>query len=321
MKKLFFYPVAAFVLTAGVCAHSCSKAIDDTGLEPETRAVPTVTDPVPVADMLRIGSVDLQDANPLNAGIYFINDSIPFYNVVMLNKVRITEGPGWKAFLGWDSGMQKVLDNPETYIRPLREKGIKVLLTITGYRVNGWGFANLLTDQMTVITDELAELVATCGFDGIEVEDEWTDYGANHCPMPNKTSYSNFLSMLRAKLPAGKLIYVKQVGHIQDLTAEALACVDRVWYGSSSFYASRSLIADLPAEKWVPLMYYVNTYYSERTMQVYVVRLINEGFRAIAFNRLDETPALKMFQKFAEVAFGEDTVVTQQGEIYPNKWR
>lgn len=321
MKNLLFYPVASIMLFAGMFAQSCSKPSDETDLQSETRAVIPTSDPVAVSDMLRIGSVDLQDANPLNAGIYFINDSIPFYNVVMFNKVRITEGPGWNIFLGWDSWMQKVLDEPQTYIRPLQEQGIKVLLTITGYRANGWGFANMYQRHANAITDELVQFVATYGFDGIEVEDEWTEYGANNCPMPNPNSFSFFLKMLRAKLPADKLIYLKQTGHVSDLTTEAIACVDRVWCAGSGSYVPKSYIPNLPAEKWVPLMYYVSSFFSEHAMHIYTVKMMNDGFRSMAFNRLNETSGVKMFQKFATIAFGEGTVVTQKGETYPNEWK
>lgn len=309
------------MLTAGMCAQSCSKATDDRGMKPETRVELPTTDPVPFDQMLRIGSVEVESANPLNAGIYFINDSIPFYNVMMFYRVHITEGPGWRVYLSWDSGMRKVLDNVDTYLRPLQEQGIKVLLTVTGYRANGWGFANLSNTQIHAITDEMVELADAYGFDGFDIEDEWTDYGANNCPMPNKTSYNNFLKILRAKLPADKLIYVKQVGNVADLTAEAIACIDRVWNGTSSNYAPRSYIPDLPAEKWVPLMYHSFMLSSERLLQVFTVRMMNDGFRVIAFNRLDERPLQKMFQTFAATAFGEGTVVTQKGEIYPNQWK
>ena len=320
MKKLLFYPAAALMLTAGMFVQSCSKVSDDAGLPRETRAAPPTTDLVPIADIRRIGSVDLLEANPLNAGIYFINDSIPFYNVVMFNRVHITEGPGWNVFLGWDTSMQKVIDDPEIYIRPLQEQGIKVLLTITGYRANGWGFANLYDKHVVRLSNELVELVAACGFDGIEVEDEWTDYGANNCPMPNPNSYSTFLQTLRQTLPADKVIYVKNRGHISDLKPEAIACIDCVWNATSDYYSPTSYMRDLPKEKWVPLMYDASNSFSERSMQVYVVKMIDDGFRSIAFCWLDETSPVKMFQKFATTAFGEDTVVTQSRETYPNQW-
>ena len=320
MKKLLFYPVAVLVLTAGMFVQSCSKVSDDTGLNPETRAVPAENDPVLVADILRIGGVDLSDANPLNAGIFFINDSIPFYNVVMFNKVRINERPGWNVYLGWDRGMQKVFDNPETYIRPLQEQGIKVLLTVTGYQVNGWGFANMNDNQAIGITDELVELVATYGFDGIEVEDEWTQYGANNCPMPNVNSFTVFLRMLRAKLPADKIISLKDTGHTYDLKPEAVASVDYVWNSYYSYYTAYSHVPGLPKKKWVPLLLDCNSYMDEYEIEDWVASMTEAGFSSVVFNRLTETSPLELFQTFATTAFGKGTVVTQSRETYPNQW-
>src|SRR5699024_10804123 len=94
-----------------------------------------------------------------------------------------------------------VLDNADLTIRPLQRMGIKVTLSILGNH-QGAGFANFPTREAA---DRFAQEVSTTirryGLDGVDLDDEWVEYGANGTGQPNEFSFVAFVQSLRKRLP------------------------------------------------------------------------------------------------------------------------
>ena len=84
---------------------------------------------------------------------------------------------GEKAYLHFNERVTETLDDAETQIRPVQAKGTKVLLSVLGNH-QGAGFANFTSfAQADAFAAQLADAVTTYGLDGIDFDDEWTNYG------------------------------------------------------------------------------------------------------------------------------------------------
>jgi hypothetical protein len=122
---------------------------------------------------------------------------------------------GTNAYLHFNENVQRVLDNVATEVRPLQQKGIKVLLSILGNH-QGAGFANFPTQQAAeAFAQELADAVTQYGLDGIDFDDEYAGYGNNGTGQPNDFSFVYLVSALREKLP-DKLITLYDIGPASD---------------------------------------------------------------------------------------------------------
>ena len=87
--------------------------------------------------------------------------------------------------------MTNLLENGgyQTYVKPLQDKGIKVLLTVLG-DWQGIGVANMNDTQTTQFAKILAHAVEKYGLDGIGFDDEYANYSSTNCTAkssPNST--------------------------------------------------------------------------------------------------------------------------------------
>lgn len=119
---------------------------------------------------------------------------------------------GEKAYLHFNERVTETLDDAETQIRPVQEKGTKVLLSVLGNH-QGAGFANFTSyAQADAFAAQLADAVTTYGLDGIDFDDEWTEYGANGTPQPNPQSFGWLATALRDRLGPDKIISLYAIG-------------------------------------------------------------------------------------------------------------
>ncbi|MEJ1107139.1 MULTISPECIES: endo-beta-N-acetylglucosaminidase H [unclassified Kribbella] len=148
---------------------------------------------------------------------------------------------GTNAYLHVNENVQNVLDNVATEVRPLQQKGIKVLLSILGNH-QGAGFANFPSQQAAdAFAQELADAVTTYGLDGIDFDDEYAEYGNNGTGQPNDSSFVYLVSALRAKLP-NKLITLYDIGPASDrLTYNGVSIANTFDYAWNPYYGTWSV--------------------------------------------------------------------------------
>lgn len=185
MKKSFKLMVA-FVMGASML-FSCQQADEpmiDKGLESalKTRAYGDKTPTVTIY-------VETNDVNPLNAGDYKLPDGTPYADIVELfasNIHKRTVNGVVEPTLYLNDKMTNLLENDGylTYVKPLQDMGIKVLLTVLG-DWQGIGVANMNDTQTTQFAKILAYAVEKYGLDGIGFDDEYADYSST-----NSTSFS-----------------------------------------------------------------------------------------------------------------------------------
>ena len=181
-KKIVVFCLVFAGLSA--CLLSCMGAPGDEPLMPRTNIVKKATDRDGEQFPLRIATfIDVENHNPLNSGDYYLEDRTPFFDFVILGaaQIRRPDGPNTRINLYIPSGLQHVLDNAETFIRPLQRKGIKVLVSITGGRDN-ISFGNIMDDDsysleeghdhfLILLGQDIASLAAMYLLDGVELFD------------------------------------------------------------------------------------------------------------------------------------------------------
>lgn len=161
----------------------------------------------------RIASVAYIEVNSnsiLNVGNYVLSDDSPAFDYVMIFAANINYD-GTRAYLHMNENVQRVLDNAETTIRPLQAKGIKVILSVLGNH-DGAGFANFPSIKAADnFAKQVTRVVHRYGLDGVDLDDEWAEYGKNNTPEPNEFSFMAMTASLRKRLP-NKMITFYYIG-------------------------------------------------------------------------------------------------------------
>lgn len=315
MKKSFKLMVA-FVMGASML-FSCQQADEpmiDKGQESalKTRAYGDKTPTVTIY-------VETNDVNPLNAGDYKLPDGTPYADIVELfasNIHKRTVNGVVEPTLYLNDKMTNLLENDGylTYVKPLQDMGIKVLLTVLG-DWQGIGVANMNDTQTTQFAKILAYAVEKYGLDGIGFDDEYANY-----PSTNSTSFSQIIIKLRELMPADKLITVFQWGYYNTINAQAGTLIDHAY--ANFGYSTNIGISGVTKDHFAPLSINLGSIGSVTVYGDYAYELAEAGYGSIMhFNlrtRNDSDP-LNLFKAIADGAWGETNVTCTNGNR-PQDW-
>ena len=215
---------------------------------------------------------------------------------------------GTKAYLYFNENVQNVLDNVATQVRPLQEKGIKVLLSVLGNH-QGAGFANFATQEAAdAFAQELADAVTHYGLDGIDFDDEYVEYGNNGTGQPNDYSFVYLVSALREKLP-DKLITLYDIGPASDrLSYNGVSIAETFDYAWNPYYGTWSVPSG-PSEKSrlsPAAVSYTAT--SSSTAASLAQRTVDEGYGVFLTYNLTEADTHTYMSAFTQKLYGSATV-------------
>lgn len=308
MKKNLFF--AAAMLIAGTMV-SCSQN-EEFVAQAENDDVAVVTRSFGTKSPIAAIYVEINDTNPLNAGDYMLSNGTTYADIVEFFAANIhkeTVGGVVRPTLYLNDKMTNVLENggAAKYVKPLQDKGIKVLLTVLG----DWqdmGVANMNDTQTTQFAQILAYVVEKYGLDGIGFDDEYANYTST-----NSTSYSQIITKLHALMPTDKIITVFDWGYTNTISAAARACIDYAYHG---YFGYNSYVETpgmgLSMAKWSPMSLNMgNTYTTlqRRTIGNNALATAEDGYGAMMFfnlRRSGERNPLAVFQAVAENAWDLD---------------
>ena len=118
--------------------------------------------------------LEVNDCNPLNILEYNLEDGTPFFDAVILFAANINyDAVNDVVYLHNNPNVQALLDESETYIQPLRKKGIKVYLGLLGNH-DAAGLAQLSAYGAKEWSKEVAEAVRYYKLDGVNLDDEYS---------------------------------------------------------------------------------------------------------------------------------------------------
>lgn len=310
MKKTLKLMAALFV---GAMFMSACQQAEEPAVEPEqTDAVVTRAygDKTPKITIY----VETNDVNPLNAGDYVLPNGEPYADIVELFAANIhkrTVNGVTEPVLYLNDKMTNLMENNGylTYIKPLQDKGIKVLLTVLGDH-KGIGFANLNDTQTTQFAKILAHAVEKYGLDGIGFDDEYADYNTSLV----NGSFGNLIIKLRNEMPEGKLITVFEYGNVGSSQINATAAQEIDYAYRDFIYGTYISIYGLNKSSYAPLSINLGYFYSQASISDYgdkAYYTADGGYGAIMhFNlrRTSEVDQTSLFSSIADGAWGELSV-------------
>jgi hypothetical protein len=197
-----------------------------------------------------IAYVEVNNDELANVGRYTLANGANAFDVAIIFAANINYQDG-KAVLVANENVQRTLDQAATQIRPLQAKGIKVSLSVLGNH-QGAGLANFTSKAAA--RDFAAQVSATVeryGLDGVDLDDEYSDYGVNGTPQPNEQSIGWLVSALRADMP-GKLISFYDIGPSSDALKTANPSIGKkLDYAWNPYYGTYTAptIPGLPKSK------------------------------------------------------------------------
>ena len=300
MKTKFFF--ASLAAAAGMlisCNKEMTPSVQDTDeTTPMTKAY---GDKTPVVTAY----IETNDTNPLNAGDYFDENGEPFFDIVELfasNIHKETVNGQVRPTLYLNDKLTPVLEGTgvTTYVRPLQEVGIKVLLTVLG-DWQGVGVANMNDTQAEQFATILAYAVGKYGLDGIGFDDEYANYSGSLV----SGSFGNIITKLHAKLPADKLITVFAYGYTNQINSAAGALIDYA-YTNFTYWNGTPGISGVTKGRWAPIALNLGNTYSSSTLNTIrsnSKKAKDEGYGAImTFNlrRSSEVDPMPVLQAISD---------------------
>jgi hypothetical protein len=123
--------------------------------------------------------IEVNDHNPLNAGNYILEDGTYLFDYVILfagnirNRIDSAKGhTSGKPYVHLNDNVEYLLENRTKYIKPLQDKGLKVLLGLLGDH-DGVSFGTMKDDEIEAFATDVKRVVDLYELDGVDFDDEW----------------------------------------------------------------------------------------------------------------------------------------------------
>ncbi|MFE6899878.1 endo-beta-N-acetylglucosaminidase H [Streptomyces sp. NPDC057717] len=297
---------AALALSAVAALAFGTTATTGAAAAPAPAPAPVKEGPTSVA------YVEVNNNSMLNVGKYTLaNGGGNVFDVAVIFAANINYDPGTKTgSLYFNENVQRVLDNAATEIRPLQQKGIKVVLSVLGNH-QGAGFANFPSQQTaSAFATQLSDTVAKYGLDGIDFDDEYAEYGNNGTGQPNDSSFVYLVTALRANMP-DKIISLYNIGpSATRLSYGGVDVLSKFDYAWNPYYGSWQVpgIA-LPKSKLSPAAVEIGRT-SQSTTADLARRTVSEGYGVYLTYNLDGADRSADVSAFTRELYGSDAVYT-----------
>lgn len=222
-------------------------------------------------DVRTLCFVEVNDENILNMGEYTMKDSKkPFFDVVSIFAANINvDNETGRVHIFCNDQVSFLLKNADKFIRPLQAKGIKVNLSILGNHDEA-GMGNLSQAAAADFAKELKAYMDIYGLDGVDFDDEYTNYSDNPSPGFEKRSRENYCRLIYEcrKVMPDKLLGIYEYTLIDSPTGtvegkSAGELVDYMCYGTYQRYVKgrEENMTGLTPAKYCPYSLKINEEY------------------------------------------------------------
>lgn len=259
-----------------------------------------------------VAYVEVNNNSMRNVGKYTLADGGGnVFDVAVIFAANINYDTGTKAaYLYFNENVQRVLDNAATEIRPLQQKGIKVVLSVLGNH-QGAGFANFPSRRAaSAFATQLSDAVAKYGLDGVDFDDEYAEYGNNGTGQPNDSSFVQLVTALRANMP-DKIISLYNIGPAASrLSYGGVDISSKFDYAWNPYYGTWQVpgIA-LPKSKLSPAAVEIGRT-AQSTVASLARRTVSEGYGVYLTYNLDGADRSSDVSAFTRELYGSDAVYT-----------
>lgn len=177
LKFLIFTVFATLFFLS--CENSSSlDGIDET-IQSKTKAAEAGEYPAPgnVNNIKIISCIEINDVNPLNNISYTLKSTgQPLFDMVILfsSNINYNEALG-RPYIHHNTEMTNILANSNKYIKPLKDRGIKVMLSLLG----NWdraGVSNMNDATARQFAQTIKNELDKYNLDGVMFDDEYSAY-------------------------------------------------------------------------------------------------------------------------------------------------
>ena len=275
--------------------------------------------------------MEVNDTNPLNnLSFTLASNGKPLVDALIIFSANINynEETG-RVYIFKNENVKAILDNREKYLKPLQERGIKIILGLLGNHDRS-GVANMSKETAQEFAREVKAMCDAYQLDGIFVDDEYSNY-----------EYNNFTPgfVYPGKEPAARLCYeVKKIQPERWVVAYAysttygLPAIDGMNSGEFVDYAlhdyggSSDLTSYFPGMPKANMGLYSQEFSQGRTAsETNLKRMRDNGYLSHMIFAMDpnrsnfNSSQLPAMQRMAR-AFYDDELVFD-GIKYPKDWR
>ncbi len=206
------------------------------------------------------------------------------------------------------------MNNRATTIQPVQARGTKVLLSILGNH-QGAGICNFPSQAAAqAFAQLLANAVNTYGLDGIDFDDEYSDYGVNGTGQPNASSFVYLVTALRALMP-NKIISFYYYGPAASrLSYNGVTVGSKVNYSWNAIYGSFSVpdVPGLTAANLGPAAVNI-TSTSSSTAASLATQTVNGNYGIYLTYNLPNNDVSTYLSSFSNVLYGQPAVYNGGG--------
>lgn len=239
------HAAVALAMFLTVAISGCKKkdvGQDETLTDPAKKESATSTEAIGVTGPKGVCYVEVNNNDIRNVGKYKLSTGQQLFDIAIIFAANINYNTSTqKAELFFNTNVSNVLTNKTTYIKPLQDKGIKVLLSILGNH-QGAGFCNFTSQASAqAFAQQLANAVNTYGLDGIDFDDEYAEYGNNGTGQPNSSSFVYLVTALRNLLPNKIISFYFYGPAASRLSYNGVTVGSKVNYSWNAIYGSYSV--------------------------------------------------------------------------------
>lgn len=276
-----------------------------------------------------ISCMEVNDTNPLNNLCFTLKSSgKPLIDMVIFFSANINyNAETGMVYVSKNPNIQHLLDNRDKYIKPLQDRGMKVILGILGNHDRS-GVANLSDETARLFAQELKTVCDTYGLDGVFFDDEYSKY---QYPAPPGFVEPSSAAAARLVYETKKAMPDKLVTVYVYLTTSYLPSVDGqnsgtfIDYGIHDYGGSYDLGSSYPGLPRSGMALYSQEFARGRIAAEYELRRIREeGYGAHMIFAMDPYRSnfnwlqLPSMQRIANVLFDDELVY--DGKPYTKDW-
>jgi len=261
---------------------------------------------------LSVVYVEVNSNNILNSGCYtLLNSGQQLFDIAIIFAANINyDAIHHRAIEYNNENVTKVLQNKNTYIKPLQDKGIKVLLSILGNH-QGAGISNFTS--RTAIKDfakQLRDTVNFYGLDGIDFDDEYADYGVNGLPQPNDSSFTMLLAACRQLMPNKILSFYYYGPATNKMVYKGIEAGRFLNYSWNAIYGTFNppAVPGMSKSQLAPAAVWVNNT-RPSTAKSLATQTINGGYGAYLYYDLTKQNNSGYFSGITNILYGDSTAV------------
>jgi hypothetical protein len=131
--------------------------------------------------------IEVNDNNILNVGDYILEDGTFLFDYVVIFAANLRKRDCNKCpqhnihgctesgvHVHFNENVRHILENRSTFIQPLQEKGIRVILGLLG-DWDGIGFGSMNKTEIDTLVKHITQIMELYDLDGVDFDDEWAN--------------------------------------------------------------------------------------------------------------------------------------------------